>query len=157
MGELSQGNCWEPLRSDPGHAFHTCSALQWGGLLNTFYQGPGLSDVFFGGLLFPLPSGPCTWQPIWELPGQISWRTADRSTCSGPRWWWESGPEVKEGDGGWWWESERWKWRMEGRRTQESGASDPQGPGLTQRRALSCVLPASSLLHLHLHCSVTQD
>ena len=40
----------------------------------------------------------------------------------------------KGGGGRRWGESERWKWRMEGRRTQRSGASDPQGPGLTQRR-----------------------
>lgn len=31
MAELSLSNCWEPLCSDPGHTFHTCSVLQWEG------------------------------------------------------------------------------------------------------------------------------
>lgn len=89
--------------------------------------------VFWGSFV------PFTIQPLYlaahlRASGQSSWRAADRSACSGPRRWWESWPEVRGGGGRRWGESERWKWRMEGRRTQRSGASDPQGPGLTQRR-----------------------
>lgn len=64
MGELSPGNCWEPLHFDPGHTFHTCSALQEEGYYAHFTKVPDFLMCFFRGSFVPLQSSPCTWQLI---------------------------------------------------------------------------------------------
>lgn len=53
MGELSLGNCWEPLCGDPRIPYTQRPSI--GGLLNTFLlMSSSFHDAFFGGLLFPL-------------------------------------------------------------------------------------------------------
>lgn len=115
---------WERFCSDPEHTFHTCSALV--GLIT---EGQPFWCVFRG-LLFPHSPAPCTWQFIWEsLRRSLDALLTDLPLLGCD--WIVMMRKQKGGKGGE--VEERWKWRMEGRRTQRSGALDPQGSGLTQR------------------------
>lgn len=109
MGELSLGNHWEPLRGDPGHTFHTCSALI--GLLNTFYQRPtSLMWFFWGGLLLPYSQAPVlgtSSESLWEDLLMRCWQIRLFWTATG-LWWWETrgeerGEKMRRG------ESEEWR------------------------------------------------
>lgn len=104
MGELSLDNCWEPLRGDPGHTFHICSALVG---LKHILPKANLSDVFFWGLFFPPIVQPLYLAVHLRASEKISWCAADRSACSGLRWWEsrreERGEKMRRG------ESEEWR------------------------------------------------
>lgn len=158
-----------PIRSSPNEAWELFTQWPWahipyvqcpsiGGLLNTFYQGPSLSDVFFwggGGSFVPSRSSPCTWQPIWgpwgrsldaPLTDPPVLDRSDDERLRGKRE--EEGGEDEERARG---ESEEW------REGEHRGAVLQILRGRASHNVGLSPLSSSASSLLHLHCSVTQD
>lgn len=97
------------------HSLHQCPSIVE--LLNTLYQSPRISSVVFGGLLFPRQSWPCTWQLIWGPGGRsLDAALTDLAVLNSSD---DERTEQMKKMKRRWREKKKWKWRMEGRRTQK--------------------------------------